>query len=70
MNVLHVDWLSRRNQFSSIPASVVDHRVIFLDQAKGKDVRYSLGVIPDRIGISREVTNLVGVCHSCVTMET
>ena len=45
-------------------SAVVGHRVIFMDQAKGQDVSYSLGVIPYRIGIYREVTNLVGVCHS------
>ena len=44
-------------------SAVIGHRVIFLDQAKGKDVRYPLGVIPYRIRISREITNLVGVCH-------
>ena len=49
---------------------VIGHRVIFLDQAKGQDVRYSLGVIPYRIRISREVANFVDVCHSCVTLDT
>ena len=51
-------------------SSVVGHRVIFMDQAKGQDVCYSLGVIPHRIRIYREITNFVGVCHSCVTMYT
>ena len=51
-------------------SAVVGHRVIFLDQAKGQDVRYSLGFIPYSIRISQEITNLVGVCHSCVTMDT
>ena len=51
-------------------SAVVGHRVIFLDQAKGQDVSYSLGVIPYRIRISGEVTNCFGVCHSCVTMDT
>ena len=51
-------------------SAVIGHRVIFLDQAKGQDVCYSLGVIPHRIRISQEITNLVGVCHSCVTMYT
>ena len=50
--------------------AVIGHRVIFLDQAKGQDVCYSLGVIPHRIRISREITNFVGVCHSCVAMDT
>ena len=50
--------------------AVVGHRVIFLDQAKGHDVSYSLEFIPERIKISGEVTNFVGMCHSCVTMET
>ena len=50
--------------------AVVGHRVIFLDHAKGQDVQYSPGVIPYRIRISREITNLVGVCSSCVTMDT
>ena len=48
-----------------IPISaVIGHRVIFLDQAKGQDVCYSLGVITHRIRISWEITNIVGVCHS------
>ena len=48
---------------------VLGHKVIFLDQAEVQDVSYYLGVIPERIGISGEVTNFVGVCHSCVTMD-
>ena len=48
----------------------VGHRVIFLDQDKGQGVSYSLGVIPYRIGISRETASFDGVCHSCVTMDT
>ena len=51
-------------------SAVIFHRVIFLYQAKVQDVRYSLGVIPHRIRISREITNLFGVCHSCVAMDT
>ena len=51
-------------------SAVIGHRVIFLDQAKGQDVCYSLWVIPHRIIISREIANLVGLCHSCVTMDT
>ena len=50
--------------------AVIGHRVIFLDQAKGQDVSYPLGVIPHRIRISREFNNFVGICHSCVTMYT
>ena len=50
--------------------AVVGHRVIFMDQAKGKYVSYPLGVIPHRIGTSGELTNFVGVCHSQVTMDT
>ena len=50
--------------------SVIGHRVIFLDQGKGQDVCYYLGVIPHMIIISREITNIVGVCHSCITMDT
>ena len=50
--------------------AVVGHKTILLDQAEGQDDRYYLGVIPGRIGISREVTNFVGVCHSCTKMET
>ena len=50
--------------------AVVGHRVIFLDHAKGKDVSYSLGVIPYRIRITGEVTHFVGVCHSFVIMDT
>ena len=41
----------------------VCHKVIFLDQADGQDVSYSLGVIPDRIRISGEVANFL----MCVT---
>ena len=50
--------------------AVLGHRVIFLDQDKGQDVRYYLGVIPYRTRISREITNLVGVCQYCVTIDT
>ena len=49
---------------------VIGHKVIFLDQAEGKNVSYSLGVILYRMVISREVTNFFGVRHSCVTMYT
>ena len=49
--------------------AVVGHKVIFLDQAEGQDVRYSIEVIPYRIGISGEVTNLFGVCYSCITID-
>ena len=49
---------------------VVSHKVIFMDQAEGQDVSYSLGVILYRIVISGEVANFVGVCHSCVAMDT
>ena len=49
--------------------AVVGHEVIFLDQAEWQDVRYSLGVIPDRIGISREVT-IVLVCVTSVLQWT
>ena len=51
-------------------SAVICHRVIFLDQAKGQDVCYSLGVITHRIRISQEITNIVGVCHYCITMDT
>ena len=51
-------------------SAVVGHRVIFLEQAKGQDVSYSLGDLLYKIRISREVTNFVGVCYSCVTMDT
>ena len=44
--------------------AVVGHRIIFLDQAKVQYVSYYLGVILYMIGIYREVTNFVGVCHS------
>ena len=37
--------------------AVVGHKMILLDQAEGRDVSYSLGVVPDRIEISGEVTN-------------
>ena len=50
--------------------AVVGHRVIFLDQAKGQDVSYSLGVISYRIIMYGVVTNFVGVCHSCITVDT
>ena len=49
---------------------VLGHQMILLYQTEGKDFGYSLGVIPERIGIYREVTNFVGVCQSCVTMDT
>ena len=51
-------------------SAVIGHRVIFLDQAKGQDVCYSLGVIPHKIRISRDITNLVFVCHYFITMDT
>ena len=51
-------------------SAVVDHRVIFLDQSKRQYVSYSLGVILYRIRISREITHFVGVCHSCVKIDT
>ena len=50
-------------------SAVVGHRVIFMDQAKGHDVCYSLGVIPYSIIISWEVDNFFVVCHSCITMD-
>ena len=50
--------------------SVVGRKFIFMDQAEGQYVSYSFGVKPYSIGISGEVTNFVGVCHSCVTMDT
>ena len=50
--------------------AVVGHRVIFLYQSEVQDVRYPLGIISYRIGISREVTNFVGLCHSYITMDT
>ena len=61
-------WAVNENLISIL--AVIGHRVIFLDQTKGQDVFYSLGVIPHRIRISLEITNLVDVCHSCVTMDT
>ena len=51
-------------------SAVVGHKVVFIDQAEDQNVGYSLGVIPDRIGISGEVANFVGVCHLCVKMDT
>ena len=51
-------------------SGVVGHRMIFMYQAKKQDVSYSLGVILDRIGISGDFANFVGVCCSCVTMDT
>ena len=47
---------------------VVGHQIILLDQTYIHDVGYPLVVIPDRIGISGEVTNFVGVYHSYITM--
>ena len=45
-------------------SSIVGHRVIFMYQSEVQDVRYPLGIISYRIGISVAVTNFVGVCHS------
>ena len=56
--------LSVDNKIISILA-VVGDRLVFMDQAKGQDVSYSLGVIPYRIRISREITNFL----VCVTPE-
>ena len=50
--------------------SIVGHPILLLDQAEVQGVGYSLGVIADRIVISGEVANFVGVFHSCVTMDT
>ena len=50
--------------------AIVGHRVVFLTQSEGEDVRYSLGFIKYRIVISGEVTNFVGACHSCIAMDT
>ena len=61
-------WAVNENIISIL--AVIGHRVIFLDQAKGQDVCYSLGVILHMIRISQEINNLVGVCHSCVKMDT
>ena len=49
--------------------AAVDKKMFFLDQAKGQDVSYPLGVIPDWIIISRKVTKFVGLCHSCITID-
>ena len=43
--------------------------MVFLDQANGQDVSYYLGVIAYRNRMSGEVTNVFGVCHSCITMD-
>ena len=51
-------------------SAVVGHRVIFPDQAKGQDGSSSLRLIPYMIRIFGEATNVVGVCHSCVTTDT
>ena len=50
--------------------AVVGHYMIILDQAEGQYVGYSLGVIPDMIGIYMGVADFVGVCYSCITMDT
>ena len=47
-------------------SAVVGHRMIFLEQTKGQDFRYSLEVITYRIRISGWVTNIVGVCHPVI----
>ena len=61
-------WAVDDKQISKL--AVLGHKVVFLDQTEGQDVSFPLGVIPYIIGISGEVTNFVGVCHSCVTMDT
>ena len=48
---------------------VVSHKMILLDQDEGQNISSPLGVIPERIGISGEVTNFDRVCHSCITMD-
>ena len=50
--------------------AVVGHKAIFLYQNEGQYVSYSIGIILGRIGISREVTDFVGVCHSYITTDT
>ena len=42
----------------------VGHKVISLDQAERQDVSYSLGFFPDRIKISGDVNNFLGLSHS------
>ena len=44
--------------------SIAGHHIILMDQNEEQGVVYSLGVILDRIRISEEVANFVGVCHS------
>ena len=42
----------------------------FLPQSERHDDGYHLWVIPESIWVSREVTNLVGVCYSWIAMDT
>ena len=44
--------------------------MIIQDQVEGQDFSSSLGFIPERIGISGEVDNSIGVFHYLITMET
>ena len=69
--LVHLKWwplLAADDKTISILA-VVGQKVIFLDKTEEEDVSYSVGIIPFRIIISGEVTNLVGVCHCCVTAD-
>ena len=43
--------------------AILGPKVVFLDQDEVQYVRYSLEVIPDRIVISGEVHNFIGLCN-------
>ena len=44
--------------------------MVLLYQNECQDVGYNLWFVPDRILLSREVTNIVGVSYSCIAVDT
>ena len=60
---------SMNDKFINI-LTVVGHYMVFLHQYKWQNVGYPLWVIPDRVEVSREVTNLVAVSYYWIAVDT
>ena len=53
-----------------IPIStIVCHQVVFMYQSEWYDVGYPVWIVPNRILISRKVTNIIGVCYNCIEID-
>ena len=50
--------------------TVISHFMAFMYKSEWQDVVYPLWVIPNRIWVSREVTNIVGVIYSWIAVNT